>query len=354
MNKSTKNTYDYTINDYNNYINNNIFDYNGEYEFTKNNKFIKIIAYTNSSDILTLSHSTQPDDNYIIYSDTYNINNTTKTFLIDIKSNFFKINIQSNDLDANRIYNTYLESSDLNTRLYTGNGTEVNSDLDGNIITKTILFDSSGNNILADNSGNLITKSLLFDSSGNNILADNSGNLQIVLNSDSIIKSYLYDYNGIGIESTNNSINVYHTNNLSQSIDSVKSYLYDSNGNDINADNNGNLYITSTKIDEIYNILNTRGTETLYYNSNLENSNIIDFSNKKITSITVYGICSEPTSLTLQCSNNRTTWYSSQYVITMASGTSFGFALNGFCPKYFRLHNQNFATNIVTAYIDYC
>jgi hypothetical protein len=324
MNKSTKNIYDYTIDNYNNYIINDIFNYTGEYEFTLNQKFIKIIGYTNGTDKLTVSHSTQPHDNYIIYSDEYNLINTTKTFLIDIKSNFFKINIQSIDLSNNRIYNTYLESSDINTRLYNGNGTEVNADSDGNIITKSIIFDSSGNDIFTDGCGNILTKSLL------------------------------YDYNGRGIDSTNNSLNVYNIKNLSQTTDSIKSYLYDSNGNDINADNNGNLYITSSRLDDIYNLLNTRGSATLFNNSNSENSSVVDFTNKKITSITIYGTCSAATTLILQCSNNNSTWYSSQYMITINSESAFGFSLTGFCPKYFRLYNQNFVTSAVTAYVDYC
>ena len=103
----------------------------------------------------------------------------------------------------------------------------------------------------------------------------------------------------------------------------------------------------------MYILLNSRGSNQLY-NSSSGISSSIDFSNKNIKSITIYGTSTANTTITLQCSNNNSTWYSTQYQITVqGGGGDFGFAINGFCPKYFRLNsNNNNAT--LTAYVDYC
>jgi hypothetical protein len=290
MNRSILNTFDSNIQDTSLYLNAGSFNYSGSLEYTQNKKIIKIIAYTQSSvsEVLTVYHHYDPCGNIFVGSDTYTYypnNSQFNIYLVEVRSNFFYINIVSADVNINpaplRLYNCYLVSDDLSLKLYDTSGTQISS--------------------------------------------------------------------------TNNSLNVYNTRNLSQNTDTLNAHIFDSSGHSLNSIN-GSLNVNSTMVDNIYTLLNTRGTATLYNNSNNQYSSHLDLTNINIKSITMYGNSSGSTTLTVQCSNDGSTWYSSQYsvVISSGGGGDFGFCLSGFCSRFLRLENLNFNSCAITAYIDFC
>lgn len=288
MERSILNSFDFNIQNTSNYIVGTDFIYEGVYEYTKNKKFIKIVAYTESTllETLRIRQSYDPSENTIISENTYIytplISNSSNIYLVNITSNFYKIDIMSSDINPStkRVYNCYLTSDDINVKLY-----------------------------------------------------DNSGN---------------------SFNSTNNSLNVYNTSTLNFANDSVTAYISDSNGGLISS-TSGSLNIYSSVLNDIYTLLNTRGTGILFNSSSSVYSNPISFINKNIKSITIYGNSSGSTTLTLQCSNDGNTWYSSQYTLVLDSPGNFGFGLSGFCPRYLRMLNPPAAPPvIITAYIDYC
>jgi len=308
MKRSITNSFDYNIQDTSTYIGAN-FDYTGgTYEPTANNKFIKIISYTNTVDTLKIYHSYDSTGSIQIAYDEFYLNVESRVFLLEVKSNFYKLEIISSDTNSakKRIYNSYLVSDDISTKIYGSGGRE-------------LMCNPSGNLIVEISAGNVVSK-----------LQDGSGN---------------------PIYSTSNALNVYNTRNSNQTTDTIKSYIVDTTGNSITS-TSGALNINSSVLSNIYTLLNTRGTATLFNNSSSEFSSVVDFTNLNIKSITIYGNCSAGTTLIVQCSNDNSTWYSSQYTVVMTASNSFGFGLSGFCPRYLRLRNQDLVT--MTTYIDYC
>ncbi len=322
MIRSISNTFDYNIQNTVDYIVSGQFIYNGSYEYTQNKKFIKVVGFTNTPgmmpDILKVTQTYNASGTSIVSTDMYTMPfNETKVFLIEVKSNFYKIGITSTNGSTTtiptRIYNSYLISDDLNTKL----------------------FGSGGNEIVCNASGNLV-------------VAIDSGSVDI----SGVVVAKIQDSSGNSLNSTSNALNVYNTKLLTTT-DQITAHMVDTSGNSIYS-SSGALNIYSPTLSNIYTLLNTRGRMQLFNNSNAENSTSVDFTSLNIKSITIYGSSSSATTLTLQCSYDNSTWYSSQYTIVLTSGTSFGFGLSGFCPSYLRLHNQNFATSAITAYIDYC
>lgn len=415
MKRSVTNSFDNNIQDTSSYIVGLNFDYTGgTYEFTANNKFIKIIAYTNTNDTLKIYHSYNSDGTTQIAYDEFFLNDESRVFLLEVRSNFYKLEVISTDtnITRKRVYNSYLVSDDISTKIYGSGGKELMCNPSGNLIVEIVAgnVDISGGVVskLQDGSGNPIyssshalnvyntrytlpttdsIKSYTVDGSGNNINSTSNAlnvyNTRYLEQSTDTIKSYTVDGSGNNINSTSNALNVYNTklltttdqitshivdtagnsiNSTSNALnvyntrllttsDSVKAYMVDGTGNSLNSTSNA-LNVYNSNIDSIYNLLNTRGTATLLNSSSSEFSSSVNFTNINIKSITIYGSCSASTTLTLQCSNDGSTWYSSQYTIVMTTANSFGFGLSGFCPRYLRLRNQDLAT--VTAYIDYC
>jgi len=384
MKRSITNSFDSNIQSTSSYIVGPNFYYTGgTYEFTANNKFIKIISYSNTNDTLKIYHSYDSAGTTIISSDEFYLNDESRVFLLEVRSNFYKLEIISTDTNntRKRIYNSYLVSDDISTKIYGSGGKEIMCNPSGNLIVEISAgnVDISGGVVskLQDGSGNPIyssshalnvyntryylpttdsIKSYTVDGSGNNINSTSNAlnvyNTKILTTTDQIT-SHIVDTSGNSINSTSNALNVYNTRYLNQSTDNIKSYMVDGSGNNINSTSNA-LNVYNSTLDNIYTLLNTRGTATLFTNSNSENSPSVNFTNLNIKSITIYGSSSAATTLTIQCSNDGSTWYFSQYTIVLSSGTSFGFGLSGFCPRYLRLHNQNFISSAITAYIDYC
>jgi hypothetical protein len=79
-------------------------------------------------------------------------------------------------------------------------------------------------------------------------------------------------------------------------------------------------------------------------------SSVLDLSSKLTNSLTIYGNSSQATTLTIQFSNDNTTFYSSQYAYTLSSGGDWGFTVNS-SPKYLRLiSSANSAINAICNY----
>jgi len=382
MKRSITNSFDYNIQDTSTYIGAN-FDYTGgTYEPTANNKFIKIISYTNTVDTLKIYHSYNSTGSIQIAYDEFYLNDESRVFLLEVRSNFYKLEIISADTNPvkKRIYNSYLVSDDISTKIYGSGGKELMCNPSGNLIVEISAgnVDISGGVVskLQDGSGNPIyssshalnvyntryylpttdsIKSYTVDGSGNNINSTSNAlnvyNTRYSLPTTDSIKSYTVDGSGNNINSTSNALNVYNTRNSDQTTDTIKSYIVDTSGNSITS-TSGALNINSSVLSNIYTLLNTRGTATLFNNSSSEFSSVVDFTNLNIKSITIYGNCSAGTTLIVQCSNDNSTWYSSQYTVVMPTSNSFGFGLSGFCPRYLRLRNQDLVT--MMTYIDYC
>lgn len=158
-----------------------IYEFNGEYENIKDNKILFINIYTTSDDILTIYHTDDPTDissPIINLIDTYNISsniNKTSTFLINLKSRFVKIKIESEiDNSAKRIYDVFLldnlNISIKNEKNIWNNNTIVNNNTSDSInLTNNILNNLSfyGNAIQSDPSGS--TLDLIVQFSNDNI-----------------------------------------------------------------------------------------------------------------------------------------------------------------------------------------
>ncbi len=141
-----------------------------------------------------------------------------------------------------------------------------------------------------------------------------------------IVRSYLSDTSGNGIFSTNNKLNV-----------------YDQSGN--------------SKLNDIYLTLNSNGSVTLWNNEPItsgETSAIADLSTKRVANLTFYGTSGDGTgNITVQFSNDGTTFYDSQYVYGVVIAGHFGF--NVPCsPKYVRLKSTAVTSGSnCSAYLNY-
>lgn len=149
---------------------------------------------------------------------------------------------------------------------------------------------------------------------------DTSGNI--------IVRNYMSDTSGNGIHSTDNKLNV-----------------YDSSGN--------------SKLNDIYLTLNSNGSVTLWNNQAIlgtppSTSAIADLSTKRVANLTFYGTSGDGTgNITVQFSNDGTTFYDSQYVYGVVIAGHFGF--NVPCsPKYVRLKSNAVTTSSnCYAYLNY-
>jgi hypothetical protein len=99
---------------------------------------------------------------------------------------------------------------------------------------------------------------------------------------------------------------------------------------------------------------NTKGVFTLFNGSQTGVNGVsfvCDISNKNVQNLTFYGNCNGPTVITVQFSNNNTTYYDSMYSYTVSSAGSFGFSLNA-SPNYIRLKStSDVACNAFINYI---
>jgi len=140
----------------------------------------------------------------------------------------------------------------------------------------------------------------------------------------------------------------------------VRNYTCDGQGNTIaSTDNKLNVYDQSgnSALNDIYLTLNSNGSVTLWNNEAItsgETSGIADLSTKRVANLTFYGTSGDGTgNITVQFSNDGTTFYDSQYVYGVVIAGHFGF--NVPCsPKYVRLKSTAVTTSSnCSAYLNY-
>jgi hypothetical protein len=151
---------------------------------------------------------------------------------------------------------------------------------------------------------------------------DTSGNV--------IVRNYTSDTSGNGIHSTNNKLNV-----------------YDQSGN--------------SKLNDIYVALSSSSgstsSVTLWLNESItseETSAVADLSTKRVANLTFFGTSGDGVgNITVQFSNDGTTFYDSQYVYGVVIAGHFGFNIQ--CsPKYIRLKSDATTTSSnCSAYLNY-
>lgn len=120
------------------------------------------------------------------------------------------------------------------------------------------------------------------------------------------------------------------------------------------ADTHTKLDTINTNLINTYNILNTKGTATLFNNVSTGVNGFsaaVDLSNKKIFNITFMGKSSGATLLTVQFSSDGVTYFDSQYSYNFTGAGSFGYNING-CPNYLRMKSSNDV--IATVIVNYC
>lgn len=112
--------------------------------------------------------------------------------------------------------------------------------------------------------------------------------------------------------------------------------------------------VTNADITNIYNIVNSRGSGTLWAGSATGAGGVslaINLTSKNIKNISFMGNCDASTLLTVQFSNDGTTYYDSQYSFNLSSSGDVGFNLSC-CPNYLRVKSSNNVT--ASLYANYC
>lgn len=134
----------------------------------------------------------------------------------------------------------------------------------------------------------------------------------------------------------------------------VTNFPKDGSGNLKVAVQNTSLAVTNTDLTNIYNVVNSRGSGVLWSGSATGAGGVslaIDLSLKNIKNITFMGNCNGATLLTVQFSNDGTTYYDSQYTYTLSASGDVGFNL-ACCPNYIRVKSSNNIT--ASLFVNYC
>ena len=124
------------------------------------------------------------------------------------------------------------------------------------------------------------------------------------------------------------------------------------------SEDNLNVYDSgaNTSLDNIYNIVNSRGTSQLYNGAIIAggSTNVLNLSSINVKNLTMYGNQdSNGNILSLLFSNDGITFYLSQYSYSFGALVSGNFGFNvQCCPRYIRVQSTN-ACNL-TLFVDYC
>ena len=111
---------------------------------------------------------------------------------------------------------------------------------------------------------------------------------------------------------------------------------------------------THTTLSNIYNCVNTRGSGIFIQGSIGVGgyTSVVNLSTLPVKTLTIYGVASDATTLTVLFSQDNVSFYRSQYSYNIPTGgDNFGFALNA-CPKYICLQSSS-ALTVLQAYLDY-
>jgi len=103
----------------------------------------------------------------------------------------------------------------------------------------------------------------------------------------------------------------------------------------------------NTKLTNIYNIVNSRGSGQMLNGTTLT---AVELPNVK--SCTIYGNVTGATVLTVKFSPNGVDFFSSQYSVNMTGSGDFGFVIAGLCAKWIMLSNSNNVNGV--AFVDFC
>jgi hypothetical protein len=116
----------------------------------------------------------------------------------------------------------------------------------------------------------------------------------------------------------------------------------------------GSYPVTNTDLTNIYNVVNSRGSSTLWSGSATGAGGVslaVNLSTKNIKNITFMGNCNGATLLTVQFSSDGTTYYDSQYAFTLSASGDVGFSL-ACCPNFVRVKSSNNVT--ASLFVNYC
>ena len=283
------------------------------------------------------------------------------------------------------------------TKYDNGNG-QLKCDVSGESVSVSNLMDLSG--VRVDISGESVSVSNLLDLSGVRVdisgesvlisnLLDLSG-VRVDISGESVSVSNLMDLSGVYVNNAqlnklsfdiNSDLNV-NLNNVNSNFiqnNGLKTYVVNSslaitnsalsnmafNSGSLKVNDTQNSYTsgalnvsddtTHTTLTSIYNCVNTRGSGVFNSGSIVSggNTSVIDLSTLPVKTLTIYGITSDATTLTVMFSYDGSSFFRSQYSynISSSSGDNFGFALNA-CPKYICLQSSSSLTTL-QAYLDY-
>lgn len=152
-------------------------------------------------------------------------------------------------------------------------------------------------------------------------------------------------------------------NSITQSNKFHLQTIYKTNISEINTNITGSVSVsnfpatqpvTNSDITNIYNIVNSRGSGTLWSSSSTGVNGlslVVNLSNKNIKNLTFMGNCNGPTVLTVQFSNDNSSWFDSQYSYTLSASGDVGFNLSC-CPNYVRVKSSADVT--ASLYLNYC
>lgn len=112
--------------------------------------------------------------------------------------------------------------------------------------------------------------------------------------------------------------------------------------------------VTNADLTNIYNVVNSRGSGVLWSGSSTGANGVslaVNLSNKNVKNVTFMGSLDGDSLLTVQFSNDGTTYYDSQYTYTLSAAGDMGFNI-ACCPNYIRLKSSKDRT--ATIYANYC
>ena len=218
------------------------------------------------------------------------------------------------------------------------------------------LNDLSG--VRVDISGETINVSNLSDISGiyvnntqlNKLTFDSGNNLDINLNN---VSSGFLQSGGLKSYLVNTSLAVTNSALSNMSFSSGNLNVKDTQNSYTSGALNVSDATTHTTLTNIYNCVNTRGSGIFIQGPIVMGgyTSVINLSTLPVKCLTIYGVSSDATILTVLFSQDGSSFHASQYSYTLATANNFGFALNA-CPKYICLQSSQAVTTL-QAYLDY-
>jgi hypothetical protein len=186
----------------------------------------------------------------------------------------------------------------------------------------------------------------------NKFTFDGANNLEVNINS---LNSAFVDNNSLRVQVENTSVAITNSALSNMSFNTGSLNVKDTNCSYTAGALNVSDATTHTTLSNIYTCVNTRGSGIFIQGSIVAGgyTSVINLSAIPVKCLTIYGVCSDDTTLTVLFSQNGSNFYPSQYSYNISTSITgyFGFALNA-CPKYICLQTTNAITTL-QAYLDY-